>query len=206
MKVSKDSSVEFEAFPVGMHHAVCYSIVDLGHQEKTYKGDTKIVRQVFISFEVPAQRIEYEKDGQKMEGAKVIGKRYTASLSDKAILRKDLESWRGKAFSSEELEGFELSNLLGANCLLNVVHNEYNGKTYANISAITPLMDGQQKKSPENPTLSYEIGQPFPENMPKWLQEVVGKSKEYNQPTKEDEVPAHVRELQSQASEDDLPF
>jgi len=39
----------------------------------------------------------------------MISKRYTMSLGEQSTLRKDLESWRGKKFTPEELQGFDLN-------------------------------------------------------------------------------------------------
>jgi len=68
-----------------------------------------------------------------------VSSRYTASLHEKSRLRADLQSWRGRAFSAEELAAFDLEKLIGVGCLLNVVHTARNGKQYADIVAIMPL-------------------------------------------------------------------
>jgi len=206
MKVDNKNEFKPDPFPVGVHHAVCYSIIDLGHQSYEYMGESKVARKVMLTFEVPAIRIEYEKDGVKKEGPKVIGKEYTASLGEKANLRKDLESWRSKAFTSEELDGFELSDLLGVNCLLNVVLNEK--KTYSKIAAITPLVTGTKPyDSAENPLLQYDIvmGEAFPDNMPQWLRDKVLKAKEFDAPQTATEK-AREEAINSPNEDDDLPF
>ncbi len=222
MKVDSKGDFKPNPFPLGMHHGICYSIIDLGHQAYEYMGEPKVARKVMLTFEVPAIRIEYEKDGQKVEGPKVIGKEYTASLGERANLRKDLESWRSKAFTSEELEGFELSNLLGVNCLLNVVLNEK--KTYSKIAAITPLLTATKPYSTtENKFIKYDIemGEAFPENMPQWIRDKVLKAKEFDAPQEsflktaegyEESTPLtateKVREeaINRDPEEDDLPF
>jgi hypothetical protein len=38
-------------------------------------------------------------------------------------------AWRGREFTPEELKGFHLKNILGAWCMISVVHNENDGKT-----------------------------------------------------------------------------
>jgi hypothetical protein len=75
-------------------------------------------------------------------------KRYTLSLHEKANLRRELETWRGKKFTAEEGEGFDLEKLLGANCQLQVIHNEKDdGTVYANVQAIVPAGRGLEKLS-----------------------------------------------------------
>lgn len=76
----------------------------------------------------------------------IVQKRYTLSLHEKAGLRKDLESWRGKSFTGDELQGFDLEVLIGICCLLNVPRNvlqvNRDGDTYANVVSIMRLPKG----------------------------------------------------------------
>ena len=58
--------------------------------------------------------------------------------SKKSSLVKDLISWRGRAFTDEELKSFELDNIIGAPCQLSIIHNVKDDKTYANVDAIVP--------------------------------------------------------------------
>jgi len=130
----------FKQVPEGTHLARCYRIVDLGTQESTYLGQTKSQRKVMLQFEVHGQDDNgfdlVTRDGEPMS----ISKNYTLSIGEKARLRQDLESWRGKAFTPEELKGFELKNLLGVWCMLSILKTTgENGKEYSNINAITPV-------------------------------------------------------------------
>jgi hypothetical protein len=69
-----------------------------------------------------------------------ISKNYTLSIGEKSRLRQDLASWRGKAFTPEELKGFELKNLLGVWGMISVIKTPgADGKEYSNINAITPV-------------------------------------------------------------------
>jgi len=69
---------------------------------------------------------------------------YTLSLHEKANLRKDLESWRGRPFSEEELKGFDLERLIGVPALVNVIHvkSKNDGKVRARLSSIMGLPKG----------------------------------------------------------------
>jgi len=69
-----------------------------------------------------------------------IFKNYTLSWSEKANLRLDLQSWRGKAFTQEEMRKFDLKNVLGAWCMLNIIERAgQNGKTYSNVDSVAPV-------------------------------------------------------------------
>ena len=84
---------------------------------------------------------ELRDDGKRF----VIYRRYALTLNEKASLRKDLESWRGKPFTREEEMGFDVESVIGANCLLNVQHKPAGDKTYANVVSIMPLVKGMPK-------------------------------------------------------------
>ncbi len=133
---AKEKGGDFHLLPVGNYQAVCYDIYDLGLQRGEYQGKVNILRKIVIAFEVN-ERITSNDDfnGKRFTQPQF----YTLSLGKKANLRRDLESWRGRQFTDEELKGFKLSTIIGANCFLNIIHGE-NGK--AKISAVTALPKG----------------------------------------------------------------
>jgi hypothetical protein len=63
---------------------------------------------------------------------------FTNSLHEKSRLRPMLEAWRGRKFTNEELDGFDLEKLIGANCQVQVIHAITDKGTYANIQAVVP--------------------------------------------------------------------
>lgn len=132
----------FELAPGGLHQAVAVDVVDLGMLEVSFGGHTKQQRKVRISWQI----------NEDMSTGKpfLISKRYTLSLHEKSNLRRELESWRGRAFTEDELTGFDLEKLIGANCQLNVQQVERNGKHYANIIGIVPLAKGMGKMEPRD--------------------------------------------------------
>jgi hypothetical protein len=133
LAIPEESSGSYEKCPEGNHVAVCCSIVDLGtqHSEKYEKNQRKIL-------------IEWEISGETKEDGTpfYIDQIYTFSMNEKAALRRDLESWRGVKFSKEDFGRFELSNVLGVGCMLNVVWAESGDKVYANIASIARLPKG----------------------------------------------------------------
>lgn len=137
---------DFSPTPQGTHLAICNMVVDLGKQPIEYQGQQSTKHQVYLRWELPHERMDWkDKDGTERNGPRVIGKTYTLSLSEKANLRKDLEAWRGRAFTAEELKGFDISKLLGVPCMVTVVHSEKGGKTYANVSGVTGVPKGMAK-------------------------------------------------------------
>lgn len=130
----------FTPVPAGMHLARCYRIVDLGTQEVTYKGDTKFQHKVMLQFEVHGE----DDSGKPLVTDKgepmSISKNFTLSLGEKATLRSDLEAWRGRAFTPEELQGFNIEKLLGVWAMLAISKETgQDGKQYTNIKNINPV-------------------------------------------------------------------
>lgn len=176
--VAKDTGGgDFKLAEAGTHTAICNMVVDLGMQETTYMGTPTTKHQCFVRWELPNERVEYEKDGQKINGPMSIGKTYTLSLSEKANLRKDLESWRGRVFTEAELAGFDLFNLLGHACQLSIVHETKNNKTYANIKTVAGWPKGIPKpEKAENPLLRYSADEPGDkEKLPQWIKDKLAK-------------------------------
>ncbi len=117
---------DFVPAPEGLHQAVCVDVVDLGEQPTVWgpKHKVKLVWQI-------AQRME---SGLPY----LVSCRYTLSLHEKATLCQHLEAWRGRRFSDQELEMFDLEKLVGVNCQLQIIHNTKEDTTYANVQTIVP--------------------------------------------------------------------
>ena len=132
---------------------------------------------------------------------------YTLSLSEKANLRRDLENWRGKAFTPEELKGFDISKLLGKPCQIGVTHDTKDGKTYANISGVMGLSKDQKGRAatlvPENPLIEFtvdDIDRAVYESLPKWIRERVDARMQ------ESEVATTLERRVDDEFSDDIPF
>jgi len=114
-----------------------------------------------------------------------------------------LTKWRGKAFTKEELAGFDVFNVLGANCLLSIVHKDKkDGTKTAKVGGAIKLIAGIPALKPENAMLKYSILDNqfnFPENMPEWMVKEIKESNEYKAVEHAKQNPAF------NASQDDLP-
>ena len=166
--------------PQDLHLAVCYAIYDIGTQfSERY---SKSIHKVIIIWELPECLGEFEmEDGTKKKLPRSISKRYRLSLHEKADLRKDLENWRGRKFTDEELKGFDLKKLLGVPCQIQVVHNTVNGQIYSNISAITKVPTGT-KVQPVNPHKFFSFEEPnheIPAGTPQWVTDLIKQSSEF---------------------------
>ena len=150
----EDKGGSFESTPPGMHLARCYRIIDTGTQKSEYLGQVKYLRKVMLGWEIHGQDDAGNplrmKDGRPF----AMFKNYTLSWAEKANLRADLQSWRGKPFSQEEMRRFDLKTILGAWCMLNVIEKQgTDGKMYVNVNGITPV-----------PAMIKQAGLPQPVN------------------------------------------
>lgn len=145
---------DFSPPPAGVFTAICYRFIDLGTQQTQYQGQTKHQRKIMLSWEI-TDPDEHMEDGRPYS----ISSRYTWSMSDKATLRKTLESWRGKPFDEADFGegGFDTRNLIGAPCMLSIVHKDVEGKTYANISSVTRLPKQLPPGSLTNETVYFSL-------------------------------------------------
>lgn len=199
---AKGGGADFAPHPPGVFAARCVRIIDLGTQTTTWKGQNKDSHKIIIGFETEAL-IE---DGEKAGKPFLIQSRYTASLNEKSMLRRDLESWRGRKFTDQELEAFDLKNVLSKACLLNVVHSDNGGKTYANISGIMPLPGNMKAPPPSGASVFFTLEDFDPEvfdSLSDGLREVISKSPEFKALGKKKAAP---QSQPLEEMEDDIPF
>jgi hypothetical protein len=186
----------FDPIEEGVHTAVCVAIIDLGMQySELYKKST---RKVMIMWELPDETYQ---NAEGEEKAQRLSREYSLSLGTKSNLRKDLQAWRGKAFTEEELDGFDLKNVLGKGCQLQIIHAESNGKTYANIASIMGLPKGMKIQEPAN-LLYFDLEDPncndLIEQIPNWIQTKIANA-ENNKSGNSGFFPVEI-------TEDDPPF
>ena len=185
----------YELIPNGMYEAVCSDIIDLGVQHSNGKYGEKDTLQVLIIWELPELTYE-DADGNKHP--RTVRKRYTQSTDAKATIRKHLESWRGRPFTEEELVEFDLDNVLGCGCQIQIMQEQSDdgGKTYENIKNIVPLKR-EYWTEPTHKT-SFELKSDRLaeiEFLPEWIQKIIRQSETYKELTGGGSV-----------GDDDLPF
>lgn len=165
----------FTPAPVGTHAARCVKLIDLGTQHGEYKGQPTRRNQVLVVWELPDETIEIEGEQKPITTSKF----YTNSLGEKANLRRDLEGWRGKTFSEDELRRFDLENILGKPCLLTIVSGE-NGKT--KVASVSGLPKGMNCPPQVNKSFKFwldDFDQGTFEELSDGIRKIVEKSEEY---------------------------
>ena len=151
MSLKVQEGGEFKSVDAGTYPARCIKVIDLGTQHGEYLGIAQIKKQVLITFELPTELIE---SGEWAGSPYSISKFYTASLGEKATLRHDLEAWRGRPFTEEELKGFDLQNVLGKPCMVSVIKTD-TGKS--KINSVMAIMKGMTVPEAINPLTHFDI-------------------------------------------------
>lgn len=209
--IATGSDKEFKQVPQGNHQARCFGLVDLGTQRTQTPDGERLMHKIFIRWELfgvdDDDKPLATDDGRPL----VIGKQYTLSLSKKANLRADLESWRGAAFSDAELRGFDVSKLLGQYCMLTIKHDTKGEKTYANVASVGkwPAFLKNQKPAPVNANEVFDVMNPdmnLMESLPNWLQDKIKASIEFTGETPAEASPSKGHAEQDIPDTDDIPF
>lgn len=141
--IATKPKADFDPAPEGLFQAVCIDVIDLGIVKSEYNGKTKEQHKIKI-------RWALDEVDPKTNKNYWVSQRYTLSLHEKAGLRKMLETWRGQKFTDDELKGFDVEKLIGANCQVQTQHNLSDGTTYANVVAVVKAPKGVPKMAIPN--------------------------------------------------------
>ena len=208
--VNGSTGTTMEPIPEGTHQAVCNMMIDLGMQRSEQYKTTS--RKVIIGWELPNET--FESEGKEVP--RQISKRYTASLNEKANLRQDLAAWRGKDFTPEELAAFDLRNIVGVNCFINIIHAKgQDGRTYANINSVMALPKGITKIALSHAPTILDLDTCTAEDieaLPKWIADTIKKSETYAERFNSTPAPAeaavqdNVVQFHELEDDGDLPF
>lgn len=171
-----------EPVEAGTHVARCYSLIDLGTQEVEWQGDTKHIRKLHITWELPEiMKVFNEEKGEQPQ---VIGKEYTLSFGDKANLYTDLTSWFAGNEPNGDMQAWLDEQIVGTPCMLNIIHKtSAKGRVYAKIATITPLPKSVKCPKQINPSFLFDLetrldSEAF-DKIPKFLQDKIALSPEY---------------------------
>ncbi len=124
--ISINSGKDYEPVSEGVHSAVLADIVDLGNVQTDF-GEKHKIQFVYLTDEA-------DEGGR----TKYLFERFTASLHEKASLRKRVKGILGRDLNASE-KNFDVETLIGLPVKAMVAHSESNdGKIYANIVSLKP--------------------------------------------------------------------
>lgn len=191
---------DFEKVAPGTYAGRCYMVVDLGLVMKTgmYPG---LKHEVLIGFELD----ELMSDGRPF----VISETYTASTDERAKLRQRLVQWRGRDFTEDEINAFDLKKIINVPALVNVIHERSKRdatKVYANIASLSMLPKGMKAPPLYNKPLVWEFGMDMA-LLPEHIRKRIGKDPSAHEEEEELPEPDQTPDNGLEAEFDDLiPF
>jgi hypothetical protein len=127
MPIYAKASGGFIPAPEGTHAAICVDVIDHGTVEDNFQGKVQQRQKITVVWQIA---------NMDNGDAFLVRRLYTCSLHEKATLRKHLESWRGRAFTEQEIEGFDFETLLFKCCLVEIIHVRRNGLVFANVARV----------------------------------------------------------------------
>lgn len=140
--IAKNAGVEIERLEDGVYNAHCVGIIDEGEQfNETFQ---KAAHKIRLAWQIVG---ETYKNADGVEVPRMFTKEYNLSLNEKSTLRKDLQSWRNKPFTDEELKGFDLSNILGKPCQIQLLTKPE--RNYQDVVAIMACPKGTVLEAPK---------------------------------------------------------
>lgn len=167
--------VEYSPVARGSHMARLVGLVDLGLQpQRPYEGKAKPpAYRIRLTFELPKQRIEINGESRP----RWIDKEITFSTFENSNMVKFYN-----VLDPDGTHKGDWRKLIGAECAVVVVHNEYQGKIYDNIQDITPIMEGIEVPPLENEPRIFDLSSPDMEQwerLPKFLQDKIKANLEF---------------------------
>jgi hypothetical protein len=141
--LATNTSTPREPIPAGNYVARCYQMIQIGTIMELINGEQKMLNKVRIGWELPTElKVFKEENGEQPY---VISEEYTLSMNEKSNLRKMLASWRGKDFTDEEAKAFDITKLIGAKCMINVIHKASKkdpSRVYEKIGSVSSVPKG----------------------------------------------------------------
>lgn len=206
---AQNTGKTFELVPAGNHIARCFSMIEIGTVTEEIKGKLTKLYKVRVTWELPLEQKVF--DEAKGSQPFSISKEYTLSMNEKANLRKDLESWRGRGFTEDEAKAFDITKLLGVACMLNVIHKTSQaGNPYAAISGVTPIPKGVTCPPQINSmfVLSYDDDKWEAKfgTLSQYVKERIEKTPEFQKRLNAGHTDLVEEPVNGQDTSDDLPF
>jgi hypothetical protein len=186
--------------PAGNHIARLYSITHIGNLDENYMGEPKVMDKVRLGFELPTETHVF-KEGEEAKPLSVF-EEYTFSMHEKAKLRKLVHGILGTQLCDAEAAAFDLDDLLGQVCMLNVTLRD---SGWPKIESAAPLPKGM--KAPEQVNQNFifdvdEFDQEKFDTLPKFVQDKISSSYNY----KNEKVEKTSNRVELPDNVDGIPF
>lgn len=174
MKIKDRVKPKVPTVDPGVYMAVCVGVIDLGEQySELYKNFSNKVQ---IVWDLPTETIEV--DGK--QEPKQLSKEFAVATKSGCKLRSSIESWLGKKMDDEAFSEFDLFDLIGRSCQLNVLNSE--SGEYSNVESVIPVPKGMPALTSDTPPIRWDMDDwddAVFEKLPEWVKDKIKKSTQY---------------------------
>src|SRR5574337_584130 len=162
---------------IGTYPARLVRVIDFGLQARNpYKGQEKPpAYQADLTYEM-LDVFMVDKDGNEDE----TKPRWISETINISHPSADLatSTKRAKALDPNGDFDFDLSKMIGAPCMITIVHKESKGKTYANVGTVTTMRTKDADKAPKlvNKPVVFDLDNPDMnvfDSFPEWIKEKI---------------------------------
>ena len=165
-----ETTMEYENPNADMYIGICWCVADMGMQETTWQGVTKMKRKIKIG-------IELHGDGSLMSDERhfSVFSTQTLSLNPKANLPGMLEGWTGQPIPVDGgNRTFDFYSLIGKPCMVQVIHTpKEGGGVWVNCGAVTPVYKGMEIPEMTNESVFFMLAGHTEDDflkLPEWMQ------------------------------------
>lgn len=216
----KPDNIERQLPPAGTHRAVLYKIINLGTLDTEWQGQAKKSHKIRLIWELSDEEVIYttkDERGQEIEKTApfAVGRKFTLSMGDNSHLFPFVQGMIGVALTDDERYNFDIESLLGRECLITVVHAEYEGRKFAQVTNASTLPKGMEKPKQINETVMLDVrklSQQEIGELPEYIRVDMEASSEYdvrfNAPrtdAPQAQVPPQVQ-AEQELNPEDIPF
>lgn len=127
---------EYETIKPGLINAICVGVWNVGIQKSEYNEEVKFNEKIVIGFEVEQRDSVNNLQLLHLES-------FTMSLHPKSKLGPMIESWFSKKLTDKERYNYDLTQIVGKRCTLNLIENG----TWINIATILPAQESNKLES-----------------------------------------------------------
>jgi hypothetical protein len=183
-KIPGNSLGNVEPVEPGGYEARVVQIIDLGEQkQRPYKGQEKPpCNEIMVTYEFCNEFLKDE-DGKELEDKP---RWYSERIPMKPFYSEKARSTkRYKAIDPNMVHDANWAKVVGMPCIVVMVHNTKDDKTYCNIGDVTPIREKVAKTLPElvNPPKVFDLEEPDLEvfySLPEWVQDLIRGNLKYN--------------------------
>jgi hypothetical protein len=204
MEIVREPTINVDLNPENSYLTRCCSVVDIGTRTSPFG---KSIPEVLIVWEVPDELAAFEAEHDLEPSRNSYS--YTYSWHAKSSLRPMLENWRRGSLSAQELDGFDVTSICGAQCQIQFSYKtDRYGETWAVVGAVGKLLktNGCRNHANRKRVFSFATSTPADiEALPGWQADLVRTAEEFSDWRRRFESDPEISADELYTADDDVP-